>query len=54
MVRRKRVSFKATKMTPKHVKVSFETRKGKRVTFGANKQVPKTVKVNFYAKRKKK
>lgn len=54
MVRRKKVSFKATKMIPKHVEVSFETRRGKRVTFGATKQVPKTVKVDFYAKGKKK
>jgi hypothetical protein len=41
-------------MTPKQVKVSFETRKGRKVTFGATKQVPKTAKVDFYAKRKQK
>jgi hypothetical protein len=41
-------------MTPKHVKVSFETKRGRKVSFGATKQVPKIVKVDFYAKRKKK
>jgi hypothetical protein len=54
MVRRKRVSFTATKMVPKQVKVSFRTTRGKRVSFTATKKTPKRVRVDFYAKRRKK
>lgn len=53
MVKRKKVSFTATKRVPKKVKVSFKSR-GKRVTFEATKRVPRKVKVEFLAKRKKK
>jgi hypothetical protein len=53
MTRRKRVTFKATKMMPKKVDVSFRTRQGKKVTFRATKTVPKKVEVDFYAKRRK-
>ena len=51
-MRRKKVSFTATKKTPQRKKVSFGA-KGERVSFWATKKVPKKVKVKFYAKPKK-
>jgi hypothetical protein len=54
MVRRRRVSFTATRMLPRQVRVSFETKRGKKVSFAATKKTPKKVRVKFYAKRKKK
>jgi uncharacterized protein YxeA len=52
MVRRKKVTFTATKRVPKKVSVSFKS-EGKRVTFQATKRVPRRVRVEFYAKGKK-
>jgi hypothetical protein len=48
---RQRVSFTATKMVSKPVKVSFNTRTGKRVSFTATKKVPKSVRVTFYKRK---
>ena len=50
--RRKRVTFRATRVTSKPVRVSFRTSSGKRISFVATKKVPKKVKVSFYAKKK--
>lgn len=51
--RRKKVSFKVTKMVPKTVIIEFYTKKGQEVSFKATKTAPKTVGVEFYVKRKK-
>lgn len=53
MVRRKKVSFKATRRIPKTVNVRFYTREGRKVSFRTVKRIPKTVKVTFYAKRRR-
>lgn len=50
--RRERITFKATKIVSKPVKVEFRTKSGESVTFRANKDVPKVVQVNFLKKRK--
>lgn len=52
--RRQKVSFRATKIVSKPVKVEFRTKTGKAVSFKAKKNVPKIVRVEFYTKRKKK
>jgi len=52
--RRKRVSFTATKIISKPVKVKFHTKDGKAVSFKTQKNIPKSVKVEFLAKRTKK
>ena len=51
--RRKKVSFWATKIVKKPVKVAFRTYDGERVAFWATKAVVKDVKVTFYKKGKK-
>jgi len=51
--RLQKVTFKATAVVSKPVKVEFYTKKGERVSFQAKKDIPKIVKVQFLAKRKK-
>ncbi len=48
------ISFKATKIVSKPIKVDFFTERGERVEFKAHRDVPKSVKVEFFAKRGKK
>ncbi|MCX6765765.1 MAG: hypothetical protein NT136_02290 [Candidatus Moranbacteria bacterium] len=50
---RQHISFKATKIVSKPVKVIFYTRKGEEVSFRAKKFIPKSVRVEFLAKKKK-
>ncbi len=52
-MRKKRVSFWATKRTTKPVRVSFETWEGKSVSFHAKKKITKPVKVTFYVKKRR-
>ena len=52
--RRKKVSFWATKIVKKPVKVAFRTYDGERVAFWATEAVVKDVKVSFYKKKKRK
>ena len=54
MARRRKVSFKATKIVKSPTKVKFKTKEGKNVSFKATKLQRKRVEVSFYAKRKKK
>ena len=51
-MKRKKVSFQATKKIPQRKRVSFGA-KGECVSFWATKKVSKKVKVKFYAKPKK-
>ena len=50
--RRQRVSFKATQVVSKPVRISFQTKSGREVSFKAEKSVPKIVQVEFLARRK--
>jgi len=52
--RKKKVSFWATKVVKKPVKVTFHTYDGKRISFWATKAVEKRKKVTFYSKKKRK
>ena len=52
--RRRKISFMATKIVPKKVRVSFTTRKGKKVSFIATRRVPKRTRIKFYARKKRK
>ena len=54
MSKRRKISFKATKIISKPMTVSFHTKDGKQVEFKARKNMPKSVRVEFYVKRKKK
>lgn len=51
--RRERITFKATKIVSKPVKVGFYTESGQKVEFKAHKNMPKSVKIDFLAKRPK-
>ena len=53
MVRKKRVSFWATKKVPRQVNVRFRRADGKIVTFKAIKKVPIRKKVSFLTRRRK-
>ena len=51
MAKKKIVSFWATKISTKPVKIKFRTYDGKIVSFTANKKITKPVKVKFKARR---
>ena len=53
IIRRKKVSFVATKIIKVPVRVKFTTYDGQRVSFKATKAVRIPKKVNFTARRKK-
>ena len=53
MVKKKRVSFWATKKVPRRVNVRFRRADGKIISFKATKNVPIRKKVSFLAKRRK-
>jgi len=53
MVRRRKVSFKATKIIKKPVVVKFRRADGSIAKFKATKAVRVPTKVSFYARRKK-
>jgi len=53
MIKRRRVSFRATKIVKVPVRVSFRTWDGKRVSFRATKAIRKPTNVSFYARRRK-
>ena len=53
MARKKRVSFRATRIIKKPVVVRFRRSDGSIVKFKATKAIRKPVKVSFLAKRKK-
>ena len=53
MVKRKRISFRATKIIKKPVVVKFRRADGSIARFKATKAVRKPVRVSFLAKRKK-
>jgi hypothetical protein len=52
--RRKRVTFTATKKTPRTKRVSFVTSDGRRISFTATEMVNKKENVSFYTNRKRK
>lgn len=52
--KKKKVSFWATKIVKKPVKVSFRTYDGQKITFWATKAVEVPKKVTFFTKKKKK
>ena len=52
--RKKRISFKATKIISKPTTITFHTKDGKEVSFKAHKDVPKVVRVEFLAKKSSK
>jgi len=49
MAKRKKVSFWATRKTPRKVKIRFRTGIGEMVSFTATKRIPQKVKVQFWA-----
>lgn len=52
--RRQKVSFRATKLKSKPVRVKFYNKKGKEVSFTATKKIKTPVKVEFYTRPKAK
>ena len=51
--KRKRVSFKATKIIKVPKKVSFRTKDGRKVSFNATRLVRKPKRVSFLARKKR-
>ena len=54
VTRRKRISFRATKIVKNPTTVRFRTTSGQNVSFKATRLVRKPATVSFHAKRKKK
>jgi len=54
MVRRKKISFWATKRSKVPKRICFKTKNGRRVCFTARKTTKKPVKISFWATKKTK